>query len=161
MKFHLDILLNPPPQPKEHANFATAARLLSCLVSESLVPAIYRPLHRNKVAGFATIFKGGVSLENSAFEADNILAVIPLHHAPIFKYDGDHRHGHQIGLLNPMDMMFAFYETRNYQNEINDSLSNPIDVCSFLQRLFKDSDLSPHRHGHSRTPSYLLSWNLL
>jgi hypothetical protein len=131
MKFKLDIPLNLAPQPKEHANFATAARLLSCLVSESLVPAIYRPLHRSKVAGFATIFKGGVSLENSAFDADDILAVVPLHHAPIFKHDGDHRHGHQIALLNPLDMMFAVYETRNPQNEINDRYPTRIDVCPF------------------------------
>jgi hypothetical protein len=120
---------------KEHANFATAARLLSCLVSESLVPAIYRPLHQTKVAGFATIFKGGVSLENSAFEANDILAVVPLHHAPIFKHDADHCHGHQIALLNPLDMMFAVYETRNLQNEINDRY--PIDVCSFLHPSFR------------------------
>jgi hypothetical protein len=132
--------LAPQPEPKEHANFATAARLLSCLVSESLVPAVYRPLrvHRTNrvtVAGFATIFKGGVFLENSAFEADNILAVVPLHHAPIFKHDAVHdRHGHQIGLLNPLDMMFTVYETRNPQNEINDRY--PIDVCSFLLPAF-------------------------
>ena len=135
MKFKLDIPLNLPPQPKEHANFATAARLLSCLVSESLVPAIYRPFHRTKVAGFATIFKGGVSLENSTFEADNILAVVPLHHTPIFKHDGDHRHGLQIGLLNPLDiMMFTVYETRNPQDGVNERY--PIDVCSFLQPTF-------------------------
>jgi hypothetical protein len=137
MKFKLDVPLNlaRQPEPKEHANFATAARLLSCLVSESLVHAIYRPLRRIKVAGFATIFKGGVSLDNSAFEADNILAVVPLHHAPIFKHDADHRHGHQIGLLNPLDMMFAVYETSNTQNGINDRY--PIDVCSFLLPTFR------------------------
>jgi hypothetical protein len=136
MKFIPNVPLNSPPQPKEHANFATAARLLSCLVSESLVSAIYRPLHRTKVAGIATIFKGGVSLENLAFEVDNILAVVPLHHAPVFKHDGDHRHGLQIGLLNPLDMMFVVYETRNPQkNEINDRC--PIDVCSFLQPTFR------------------------
>jgi hypothetical protein len=128
----LALNLAPKAEPKEHANFATAARLLSCLVSESLVHAIYRPLHRTNlnVAGFATIFKGGVSLENSAFEADNILAVVPLHHAPIFKHDADYRHGHQIGLLNPLDMMFTVYETKNTQNGIDDRY--PIDVCSFL-----------------------------
>lgn len=126
----LDNTLDLALQPKELANFATAARLLSCLVSESLVPAIYRPLHRIKVAGFATIFKGGVSLENSAFEADNILAVVPLHHTPIFKHDADNRHGLQIGLLNPLDMGFTVYETRNSQNEINDRY--PIDVRSIL-----------------------------
>ena len=138
MQFKLDIPLNlaPQPEPKEHANFATAARVLSCLVSESLVPAVYRPLRQTNfklnVAGFATIFKGGVSLDHSAFEVDNILAIVPLHHAPIFKHDADHRHGHQIGLLNPLDMMFAVYETRNPQNENNDRY--PIDVCSFSSR---------------------------
>ena len=156
-----DIPLNLPPQPREHANFATAARLLSCLVSESLAPAIYRPLpgHRtnDKVAGFATIFKGGVSLENSAFEANKILAVVPLHHTPIFKHDGDHRHGHQIGLLNPLDMMFTVYETRNPQNEVNDT-RYPIDVCSstYISVFFKCSDF----HRPTRTRLFLLSWNL-
>jgi hypothetical protein len=152
----LALNLAPKAEPKERANFATAARLLSCLVSESLVHAIYRPLHRTNlnVAGFATIFKGGVSLENSAFEADNILAVVPLHHAPIFKHDVDYRHGHQIGLLNPLDMMFAVYETKNIQNGIDDRY--PIDVCSFLLDL-KGSD----SHRHTRPMLFLLFWNLL
>jgi len=44
-----------PTHPVERAQFATTARLLSCLVTESLVHAFYQPVKALEVAGFAII----------------------------------------------------------------------------------------------------------
>nr|GAT50190.1 predicted protein [Mycena chlorophos] len=39
------------------------------------------------------------------YTASKILALIPLHHVPVFKHDGVDPRGKEIGLLDPMDML--------------------------------------------------------
>ncbi|KAF8149827.1 IucC family-domain-containing protein [Crassisporium funariophilum] len=101
-------------KPYEKAQFATTARLLSCLVTESLVHAIYHPLRGSEAAGFALILKGEVLPSKSLFDVDDILVILPLHHPPVLQ-------GAAIGLLDPLDMMSLAFETGSGQQSITDA----------------------------------------
>ena len=97
-------------QHRERAQFATTARLLSCLVTESLVDAFYRSHQADGSTGYATILTGQVSDGDVPF--DKILAVVPLHHAPVTKPGGNECSlGSPIGLLDPLDMLSVIFET--------------------------------------------------
>jgi len=98
-------------QPLERARFATIARLLSCLITESLVPAFYKPLESKDISGIAIALRSETLLDLKAFSADDILAIIPLHYPPVFKPDGHTPLGRAIGLLDPLDMMPIVFET--------------------------------------------------
>lgn len=100
-------------KPQERAQFATTARLLSCLVTESLVHAFYQPLDIPAARGFALILQGEVAPDAAPLIADDILAIVPLHHAPIFKPDGVSLIGKEIGLLDPLDMIPSIFESGN------------------------------------------------
>jgi len=91
--------------PLERAQFATTARLLSCLVTESLVPAFYQPLRDTDATGFAVILKGYDLLSKPNLDPGDLLAIVPLRHPPIFK-DGHNYLGKEIGLLDPVDLAF-------------------------------------------------------
>ncbi|KAL0581468.1 hypothetical protein V5O48_000622 [Marasmius crinis-equi] len=97
-------------EPAARAAYATSARMLSCLVTESLVRALYFPIEGFEATGICVILSGSVSsrqplpLEES-YELRDILAVLPLQHIPIFKYDRSDPRGREIGLLDPMDML--------------------------------------------------------
>ncbi len=90
--------------PADRAALASTVRLLSCLVTESVVRALYFPLEGFEATGFATVLKPEVPL-NRAYTAADILAVIPLRHLPVFKHDGQDDRAKEIGLLDPLDMM--------------------------------------------------------
>jgi hypothetical protein len=96
--------------PPQRAAFATAARLLSCLVTESLTRAVYIPIDiaGSDVKAAAVILSANVSekppKEAAAYAVDDLLALVPLKHIPIFKHDSSDARGKEIGLLDPMDM---------------------------------------------------------
>lgn len=98
-----------PLTAAQRASFATSARLFSCLVTESLVRALYVPLKASEavvsVTGVCVVFNGSGTDSES-----ELLAVIPLRHIPVFKRGAavDAR-GREIGLLDPMDMMPLVY----------------------------------------------------
>lgn len=100
---------------RERAEFATVARILSCLVTESLVSAFYLPLEESEsnVAGFAVALTHKTSSDDSLFESNHILAIVPLHHDPVFEPNGvlDVEIGKRIGLLDPLDMVPLVFET--------------------------------------------------
>lgn len=100
-------------RPVEKAQFATTARLLSCLVTESLVHAFYQPVKALEAAGFAIILNAELPSypERSTIRADDILAIVALHHSPVFKPDGVDFCGKEIGLLDPLDMIPFVLET--------------------------------------------------
>lgn len=92
----------------QRAVFATTSRLLSCLVTESLVRALYFPLDGFEATGFAVLLSGDISAKEpptEAYAALHILAIIPLRHMPVFKHNPTDRRGQEIGLLDPLDMM--------------------------------------------------------
>ncbi|KAF6754534.1 IucC family-domain-containing protein [Ephemerocybe angulata] len=86
----------------DRAAYCTSIRLLSCLVTESLVDALFYPLHGQGVAGFAAIQLQG---QRGARDTKNLLALLPLLHTPIFrKGEGALLYLTQtIGLLDPLD----------------------------------------------------------
>lgn len=99
------------PRPQERAEFATTARLLSCLVTESLTPAFYITQRDTEHGGFAVILKGGRSCSNLPLP-DDILAIVPLHHPPVYRpYASNNVVGTEIGLLDPLDMISMVFET--------------------------------------------------
>ncbi|KAJ3504978.1 hypothetical protein NLJ89_g7657 [Agrocybe chaxingu] len=106
----MDQVWPPDLKPFERAKFATSARLLSCLVTESIVRAFYQSLDAPGLSGFATIFRGDIR-NDSAFSAEDVLAIVPLRYPPVFKYDGVAVLGQEIGLLDPLDMVPVVFET--------------------------------------------------
>jgi len=91
-------------KPAERAEFATSIRLLSCLVTESLVDALFYPLNGPALAGFTTIQIK--ALQGSAPSPHNTLAIVPLLHTPILRKGKDatpRSPAPTIGLLDPLD----------------------------------------------------------
>lgn len=101
--------------PAQHATFAVISRLLSCLVTESLLRAYYIPLSGlPEATGFAVILSTHLMSEqpiiNRSLRAHDIFAIVPLQHPPAFGEATAFRHGRSIGLLDPLDMVPVFYE---------------------------------------------------
>jgi hypothetical protein len=96
-------------EPVDRASFATSIRLLSCLVTESLVDAWFYPLRLHGLAGFAAIQlkdqPGGV------LDSRNTLAILPLLHVPIFRKGNDALVASTptIALLDPLDAAPLIY----------------------------------------------------
>ncbi|KAJ8487818.1 hypothetical protein ONZ45_g14190 [Pleurotus djamor] len=106
--------------PSDRASFATTARLISCLVTESLVRALYFTVEGFQANGFAVILQSqpSQSYSKEPLRPSDILCIIPLQHVPVFKHDGKDTRAPEIGLLDPLDMLpIAF--------ELNEDLSVP------------------------------------
>lgn len=92
----------------ERASFATTARLLSCLVTESLVRAISIPLQWSDGVGIGVVLNPHVSsipaTDCISYSQGDILAIIVFKHVPVFKHDSSDPRGKEIGLLDPLDM---------------------------------------------------------
>jgi hypothetical protein len=93
----------------ERAVFATTARLLSCLVTESLVRAIFAPLQLewSDCVGIGVVLKAPTSTvpTHDHFQGD-VLAIVLLRHFPVFRTNSETSdlRGKEIGLLDPLDM---------------------------------------------------------
>ena len=93
------------PSPLERALFATTARLISCLVTESLTRAYYLLLRLpNAPIGVAVLLAGNVFPDKTAFNAGDVLAVVALRHPPVFRSEVKSSRGREIGLLDPQDL---------------------------------------------------------
>ena len=98
----------------ERASFATTARLLSCLVTESLVRAVFVPLQWSDCVGIGVVLKAATIPAHNCKREDDVLAIVLLRHVPVLKTDFDsvssdrEHHGSgnvkEIGLLDPLDM---------------------------------------------------------
>lgn len=111
----------PPP---EHATFAVISRLLSCMVTESLLRAYYIPLPGiPNVSGFAVILSTHLISEqpiiNRSLRPRDVFIIVPLQNPPAFGEGAHSRHGHLIGLLDPLDMFPAFYELTEHSPNPN------------------------------------------
>jgi hypothetical protein len=110
----------------ERAVFATTARLLSCLVTESLVRAIFAPLQWSDCVGIGVVLKAPISADpthNCKYCSQrDVLAIVLLRHAPVFKPDSSDLRGKEIGLLDPLDMFPLVLVTSSdgdlYENEV-------------------------------------------
>ncbi|THH15695.1 hypothetical protein EW146_g4821 [Bondarzewia mesenterica] len=100
-------------EPADRAAFAVTSRLLASIVTESLLRAFYVPVKSNLVAGVCVILSIHVISEQPILERSirpaDVFAIIPLHHAPIFKGVAG-KHGRPVWLLDPFDMLPWVYE---------------------------------------------------
>ncbi|KAF5371849.1 hypothetical protein D9615_009540 [Tricholomella constricta] len=98
--------------PHDRAVFATNARLISCLVTESLLRALYIPLPGFEATGICVVLQKDVSSELSRgpYESKDILTVVPLRHVPLFRHDDEDTRAKEISLLDPLDMMPMVFE---------------------------------------------------
>ncbi|TFK75106.1 hypothetical protein BDN72DRAFT_558264 [Pluteus cervinus] len=105
--------------PFEHASFAVVSRLLSCLVTEELLPAFYTPLCKPNpaVEGLLVILSTHILSEQTsisrALRSRDIFVVVPLRNAPVFKDTAVYPHGRSVGLVDPLDMLPVVYEATN------------------------------------------------
>jgi hypothetical protein len=94
------LYLHPFSHPRDRASFATSSRLLSCLIAESLLKAIFVPacdIPLKHFIGAAIVLTSSASKRDRPYNPDDIFAIIPLRHIPVFKP----RCKDEIGLLDP------------------------------------------------------------
>lgn len=124
------------PRPQERAEFATTSRLLSCLVTESLTPAFYLPRGDTENGGLAVILKSGRSCSKLPLP-DDILAIVPLHHAPVYRPDSTNAAvGVEIGLLDPLDMASMVFEIESDPTGLPQDSGVPNEVISASLSLY-------------------------
>jgi hypothetical protein len=91
-----------PSSSAELTAFATIARLLSCLVTESLVHAIFIPLRWSNRVGIGVVLKPSKS--TVPYFQEDILSITLLRYVPILKPGSRDPPGYEVGLLDPRDM---------------------------------------------------------
>ncbi|KAF9000709.1 IucC family-domain-containing protein [Cyathus striatus] len=101
--------------PDLHATFSVVSRLISCLVTEELLRAIYIPtLGAEHVAGMLVVLSTHVISEQPIIErtlhCEDVLVIVPLHHSPVFRDESVNRHGRHVALVDPLDMLPVAYE---------------------------------------------------
>lgn len=135
--------------PGDRAAFATSARLLSCLVTESMLRALYLPIHGFEANGICIVLNNDVSSEPPSpqpYASKDIFALIPLYHVPVFKHDGTDSRAKEIGLLDPLDMMPLVFEVDPNGTGHNDTEVMSSDFPAFFldqnHRFPQHTDLS-------------------
>src|SRR6266705_834622 len=78
------------PSSAERASFATTARLLSCLVTESLVRAIFLPLQWSDCVGIGVVLKAPIAtIPTHSYKQEDVLAIVLLRYVPVLKTDSE------------------------------------------------------------------------
>ena len=150
--------------PRERAAFATMSRLISCLVTEQIIPAFYIPLNgaQAEANGFMFTLSGQTTSNDSICDArlspDDIFAIVPLQHQPIFKENTNGETGCRIGLVDPMDMLpFVYWLTKSKAKKW------VRDICFWFSvplRLMISLCLDQDEHTESILSSLPVSWEL-
>ena len=100
-------------EPSDRAAFAVTSRVLSCIVTESMLRAFYLPMSSEHAVGVCVILSmhviGECPVIESSIRPADVFAVIPLHHAPICKGVAT-KHGRPIWMVDPLDMLPMVYE---------------------------------------------------
>ena len=117
--------------PPERAEYAVTSRLLSCLVSEDRLRALYFPLADVSATGFALILVHDPLAEASNFRVSDIqladvFALIPLQGIPTLNYEENGTTIKEITLLDPLDLVplpLVISECNQLQN---DRISNQV-----------------------------------
>lgn len=96
--------------PTPHrAAFAVTGRLLSCIVTEGLLPALFLPLNCLGAAGVCIILAREKENTNCNVGGSSIYCVVPLRRIPVLKAAESPKGLLAVGLLDPMDMLpFVF-----------------------------------------------------
>ena len=92
--------------PLQRAEFAVTARLLSCLVTESLLRALYFSLSGSSATGFALVLlHDPASVASTKWQLTDVFAFIPLQGTPVLTDCEDNSMIREIALLDPLDMV--------------------------------------------------------
>jgi len=107
------------PSPRERAAFAGMSRLISCLVTEQILPALYFALDTSETLARGFMLVGsmpGRSGDNWILHTDNIFIIVPLCHTPVLGRGiiADIR---PIELVDPLDMLPFVYQVENQESE--------------------------------------------
>ncbi|KAI9299557.1 hypothetical protein BJ944DRAFT_245099, partial [Cunninghamella echinulata] len=126
------------------AKFATTSRLIACLVSESLVKAIYVPGagDQESVKGVCVLLRPTVSTLSTI---DDILAAVPLRGVPIIEKQVDIK-GTKCGeiiLVDGWDMLPHIYSLSNnkqdsYLPPVTNAQATRTKVATILSSLLQD-----------------------
>lgn len=115
--YHLHITMSSASglSPDDHAPFAVISRLISCLVTEQLLRAFYIPVPGSgEIAGIMAVLSTHLMSEqpvlNRSLRSNDIFAIVPLHHAPVFRGASVYPHGRPVGLVDPLDMIPVIYQ---------------------------------------------------
>lgn len=117
--------------PEDRAIFAVNARLISCLVTESLLRALYFPIHGFEATGICVLLNNDVSSKPPSLqpcELKDVIAVVPLRHVPVFRHDGSDTRGKEIGLLDPLDMFPLVLEVEDADNRGNMAIFTTVAI---------------------------------
>ena len=109
----------------DRAAFAVTSRLVSCLITESLLKAIYVPVKSSKAVGACVVLSGhamagAVPLEKPYRPVD-VFVIVPLRTTPVLKPVVHPTLENEIGLVDPLDMLPWIYEICDDSN-INPNL---------------------------------------
>ncbi|KAF8348962.1 IucC family-domain-containing protein [Amanita rubescens] len=93
--------------PLQRAEFAVTARLLSCLVTESLLRALYFSLSDSSATGFALVLlhDPASQVTSAKWQLTDVFAFIPLQGTPVLTDREDNSMIREIALLDPLDMV--------------------------------------------------------
>lgn len=114
----------------DRAAFAVASRLLSCIITESLLKALFVPMDSSTAVGVCVVLSkkaGAVTVPlRKPYAPTDIFVIVPLCTTPIIKQASQFQFGMEIGLVDPLDMLPWMYEVRDDPN-----LSPDLKVWSF------------------------------
>ncbi len=108
------------PSPRERAAFAGMSRLISCLVTEQILPALYFALDASETLALGFMLVGsmpGHSGDNRILHADDIFVIVPLCHTPVLGRGIIADTGRPIELVDPLDMLPFVYQVENQESE--------------------------------------------
>ena len=142
--------------PPQRAEFAVTSRLLSCLVTETLLRALYFPLSDVSATGFALILLGPSA--TPAFRAADIqitdvFALIPLQGVPMLNCEEDGTAIKEITLLDPLDLVPLPLVISKYDQLQSHGINNPspstlttaildtLDACGGFERSKSQLDI--------------------
>ncbi|KAK0235809.1 IucC family-domain-containing protein [Armillaria nabsnona] len=122
-----------PTNVVDDAVFAVSSRLVSCLVTESLLRAFYVPLrvHGDRATGLLVVLSTTSLSEQSVIkrvlQSRDIFAIVPLRNTPVLSNVEADKHGRSVGLVDPLDMLPEIYElTQNSNSSMNNDLSRTV-----------------------------------
>lgn len=100
--------------PTARAAFAVTSRLLSCLITESLLRAYYLPIEARGASGVLVVLSTHTVSEtpvlNRTLGPADVLVLVPLRSSPVLWGDAVQMHGQKVALVDPLDMLPHIYE---------------------------------------------------
>lgn len=106
--------------PRERAAFAAMSRLISCFVTEQILPAFYFALNASETLarGFMLVLSlPDATMDNWIPHTGNIFVIVPLRHEPVLGRDLIADTGRAVDLVDPMDMLPYIYQVENRESE--------------------------------------------